>query len=82
MVVNSLHKTVTLQRRSCDLNLNPTMPKSSTLTTHSRRPPTELAQLGSPELRAIKTVCVKLTVGLFYVLVCCDGCFCCVRFSF
>jgi len=27
-------------------------------------------------------VCVKLTVGLFYVLVCCDGCFCCVRFSF
>jgi len=46
---------VTLQHRSCDLNLNPTMPKSSTLTTHSRRPPTELAQLGSPELRAIKT---------------------------
>ena len=35
MSVNSLSKTVTLtrQRRSCDLNLGPSAPESSTLTT-------------------------------------------------
>ena len=31
--MNSLPKTVTRQRRSCDLNPGPTAPESSTLTT-------------------------------------------------
>jgi len=31
--VNSLPKTVTRQRRDCDLNLGPSTPESSTLTT-------------------------------------------------
>ena len=33
MGVNSLPKTVTRQRRGCDLNPGPTAPESSTLTT-------------------------------------------------
>jgi len=33
MGVNSLPKTVTRQRRSCDLNPSPSAPESSTLTT-------------------------------------------------
>jgi len=33
MGVNSLHKTVTRQRRGCDLNPGPSAPVSSTLTT-------------------------------------------------
>jgi len=33
MDVNSLPKTVTLQRRDCDLNPGPSAPESSTLTT-------------------------------------------------
>jgi len=33
MGVNSLHKTVTGQRRDCDLNPGPSAPESSTLTT-------------------------------------------------
>ena len=33
MVVNSLPKTVTRQRRDCNLNPGPSAPESSTLTT-------------------------------------------------
>jgi len=33
MAVNSLPKTATRQRRDCDLNLGPSAPESSTLTT-------------------------------------------------
>ena len=33
MGVNSLPKTVTRQRRDCDLNTGPSAPESSTLTT-------------------------------------------------
>ena len=33
MGVNSLPKTVTLQRHGCDLNPGPSVPESSTLTT-------------------------------------------------
>jgi len=39
MGVNSLPKTVTRQRRDCDLNPGPAAPESSTLTT--RLPTTE-----------------------------------------
>jgi len=35
MGVNSLPKTVTRQRRGCDLNPGPSAPESSTLTTHA-----------------------------------------------
>ena len=40
MGVNSLPKTVTRQRRDCDLNPGPSAPESSTLTTRlpSTRP--------------------------------------------
>jgi len=34
MGVNSLPKTVTRQRRGCDLNPSPSVPESSTLTTN------------------------------------------------
>ena len=36
MGVNSLRKTVTRQRRGCDLNPGPSAPESSTLTTRLR----------------------------------------------
>ena len=39
MGVNSLPKTVSLQCRGCDLNLGPTAPGSSTITTHSATEP-------------------------------------------
>jgi len=35
MDVNSLPKTVTRQRRGCDLSPGPSAPESSTLTSHS-----------------------------------------------
>ena len=38
MGVNSLPKTVTRQRRDCDLNPGPSAPESSTLTTRLPRP--------------------------------------------
>jgi len=39
MGVNSLPKTVTRQRRGCDLNPGPSAPESSTLTTRYRATP-------------------------------------------
>ena len=39
--VNSLPKTVTRQRRDCDLNPGPTAPESSTLTTRLPSHPTD-----------------------------------------
>ena len=39
MGVNSLPKTVTRQRRGCDLNPGPSTPESSTLTTRLPRIP-------------------------------------------
>jgi len=39
MGVNSLPKTVTRQRRDCDLNPDTSAPESSTLTTQSTEPP-------------------------------------------
>ena len=40
MGVNSLPKTVTRQRRDCDLNPGPSAPESSTLTTQLPSHPT------------------------------------------
>jgi len=47
MGVNSLPKTVTRQRRDCDLNPGPSVPESSTLTT--RRLPSYRSR-GQPEI--------------------------------
>ena len=44
--MNSLPKTVTRQRRSCDLNPGPFAPESSTLTTRLlRHPPRNAVQV-------------------------------------
>jgi len=43
MGVNSLPKTVTRQRRDCDLNPGPSAPESSTLTTRLPSHPIGLA---------------------------------------
>ena len=40
MCVNSLPKTVTRQRRGCDLNPGPAVPESSTLSTRLQSYPT------------------------------------------
>ena len=45
MGVNSLPKTVTRQRRSCDLNPGPSAPESSTLTTRLPSHPTIIVVL-------------------------------------
>jgi len=46
MGVNSLPKTVTRQRRDCDLNPGPTAPESSTLTTRLASHPREFGTPG------------------------------------
>jgi len=51
MAVNSLPKTVTRQRRGCDLNPGPSAPESSTLTTRLYR-----ATLGGGEVTGNTTV--------------------------
>jgi len=43
--VNSLPKTVTRQRRDCDLNPGPSVPESSTLTTRLRATPSTVVRL-------------------------------------
>ena len=45
MDVNSLLKTVTRQRRGCDLNPGPSAPESSTLTTRLQSHPVVYHQL-------------------------------------
>jgi len=52
MGVNSLPKTVTRQRRDCDLNPGPTVPESSTLTTRLPSHPGALPEI-KPEATAI-----------------------------
>jgi len=47
MGVNSLPKTVTRQRRDCDLNPGPSAPESSTLTTRLQSHPLPLEIQGS-----------------------------------
>ena len=46
MGVNSLPKTVTRQRRDCDLNPGPFAPESSTLTTRLPSHPPNPLQVG------------------------------------
>jgi len=47
MGVNSLPKTVTGQRRGCDLNPGPTAPESSTLTTRLPSHPSSSSSRGN-----------------------------------
>ena len=58
MGVNSLPKTVTRQRRGCDLNPGPFAPESSTLTT---RLPSHPYPMNS--LTYIKSIALTLLVG-------------------
>ena len=53
MGVNSLPKTATRQRRDCDLNLGPSAPESSTLTT----------RLPSPQPVLLTYVTTGITLG-------------------
>ena len=52
MGVNSLPKTVTRQRRGCDLNPGPSAPESSTLTTRLRSRALNLGTRNVPLLEA------------------------------
>ena len=57
MGVNSLPKTVTRQRRGCNLNPGPSVPESSTLTTRLRSLPRPTAEkpLGQMHVRQTHT---------------------------
>ena len=57
MGVNSLPKTVTRQRRGCDLNPGPSAPESSTLTT---RLPSHTFSKGSEVVSSRYLSCFKL----------------------
>ena len=59
MGVNSLPKTVTRQRRGCDLNPGPSAPESSTLTI---RPPSHPQQCSYPKIRG-RLITVAEVVG-------------------
>ena len=61
MGVNSLPKTVTGEHRGCDLNLGPTAPESSALTT---RLPSHI--VNTFERSVLSGVVVKLLVGHGY----------------
>jgi len=64
--VNSLPKTVTLQRRDCDLNLGPFAPESSTLTTRlPSHPQCSAANAGSALLTA-ELARLNKDLDLFY----------------
>jgi len=56
MGVNSLPKTVTRQRRGCNLNPGPSAPKSSTLTT-------QLRVLRSVRLQAEQTTAIHINAS-------------------
>ena len=58
MGVNSLPKTITRQRRDCDLNPGPSVPESSTLTTRLPSHPKDAAYC-----YRCGVVCVSLSVG-------------------
>jgi len=65
--VNSLPKTVTRQRRGCDLNPGPSAPESSTLTTRLPSHPPEGRRgktLTEAELQRLCGLPVKLLMSL------------------
>jgi len=64
MGVNSLPKTVTRQRRGCDLNPGPFAPESSTLTTRLPSHPYPMNSL--TYIKSIVTHSVKLQLQYRY----------------
>jgi len=56
MGVNSLPKTVTRQRRGCDLNLGPSAPESSMLTTRLPSHPNGNGNKREEKLLQYKTI--------------------------
>ena len=56
--MNSLPKTVTRQRRGCDLNPGPSAPESSTLTTRLPSHPIFTSKIKNPYLQCTKTTVV------------------------
>jgi len=56
MGVNSLPKTVTRQRRDCDLNPGPSAPESSTLTTRLPSRPVTLQRVKLQQKGACLTI--------------------------
>jgi len=63
MGVNSLPKTVTGQRRSCDLNPGPSAPESSTLTTRLPSHPMEHKYLDTRHPNPIGTAADRVAVA-------------------
>ena len=55
MDVNSLPKTVTRQRRDCDLNPGPSAPESSTLTTRLPSHPLTRIEKANEDSQALQT---------------------------
>ena len=53
MGVNSLPKTVTRQRRDCDLNPGPSAPESSTLTTRLPSHPFKTLEIKNKQLALV-----------------------------
>jgi len=69
--VNSLSKTVTRQRRDCDLNPGPTAPESSTLNT--RLPTTEQPVTNQEHIvRILENLTMVLIDGVREMSTCID----------
>jgi len=64
MGVNSLRKTVTRQRRDCDLNPDPSAPESSTLTTRLPSHNTVAARNKSDETSLVQLPTSAVIVAL------------------
>ena len=58
MDVNSLPKTVTRQHRRCDLNIGPSVPESSTLTTRLPSHPLQKRQMDNIILSTCYLYCI------------------------
>jgi len=61
MGVNSLPKTVTRQRRDCDLNPGPSVPESSMLTTRLPSHPLRYVLVYNtcvPQIRPLSRICI------------------------
>jgi len=71
MGVNSLPKTVTRQRRDCDLNPGPSAPESSTLTTRlpSHASITKLNKSAAVQCNVLQT-CEKMLESVLILPTC------------
>ena len=62
MGMNSLPKTVTRQRRDCDLNAGPSVPESSTLTTRLPKYPEAILSNNTRKLLWLEIIKVLIAV--------------------